>query len=160
MNKTRFLAAATLALIVSSALGPNRAKASGSGGGGGGNPAPGGCTGGATITQFDNAPGYGKYSPYVGGIRSTLTVQNCTSSTATWTATMTYSGGWQTQFACKLPATIGAGLSGTCRVDDSYLSLNTTYQVTARVMDSAGVILASATGSATTPATPNPNPGA
>ncbi len=153
--RVKFASSLTLALVALVLLSGNAFASGGGGGGGGGAPVPSGCV--AKITQFDNTPGYGKYSPYVGGIRTTLTVQNCTPSPVAWHAIVTYSSGWQTTFTCTLPGSIGGGLSGSCRVDNQYLSLNVTYQVTATVADSAGVILATASGSATTPSVPNPN---
>ena len=117
----------------------------------------------ADVSAFNNAPGYGPYSPIVADITTKFTVRNCTAAAVSWQARVTYRGPFwggsvfSFPLTCALP--IAARSSGTCQVRERYLFIQQIYQVTLDVLNGSGGVIATSTASVATPAVPNPAPG-
>ena len=155
MKRAKLRHGVLLAAALLMASTADRALASGGGGGGGGGGGTVSASACARITNFKVSGGYRpSSSASIGAIWTTYTVQNCgpfdafTVRVDEYDALTGAPAWWFQTYAFTL------GTNGTFgqTVDNDYVPLGTTYQVTLSVIESStGTVLATQTGFASTP---------
>ena len=140
-------------------------NAGGTGGGGGATSAPSPC---AQITSYNVTAGHTPGDGATGAIWTTYTVKNCSTGVGSYTGRLTYtnlSTGQTTAGGCSLMQSVSSaggyyltvpmnpGQSISCTLDNDWVPLATSFQVSLTVRDSATMtVLASNSKTVTTPA--------